>query len=243
MDQSDILNILDVAAAVHTFPALDNGYIYLAATRLSLFRSQQHWALVFEVFGFSPRAGLPDLAVVTFGSQLRARNSAEKYGSEAAYLGYLRQHPYDDSRFFHPVEPGNWQDESDCELVAPDASELQLRGQTIEWCQDAIEDAGIELTEPPRIQTYELCRYLAAEHRSLVLASPAERRVSVPEELQELLVLDEWSHPDVVAGQRPSHVESFVQIAELLASGDLTRYAPGAPPNTHWGNWPEGGTL
>src|SRR5690349_24690426 len=55
-----ILSILDRCCDAFTFPMLDNGYVYLAATRLSLFRAAPDWAMVIEVFGFSPRSGLPD---------------------------------------------------------------------------------------------------------------------------------------------------------------------------------------
>ena len=54
----EILEVLDAACDSFAFPMLDNGYVYLAATRLSLFRSAADWAMVIEVFGFSPRAGL-----------------------------------------------------------------------------------------------------------------------------------------------------------------------------------------
>lgn len=50
----EILEPLDAYA----FPMLDNGYVYLAATRLSLFRSSTDWAVAVEVFGYSPRAGV-----------------------------------------------------------------------------------------------------------------------------------------------------------------------------------------
>lgn len=49
----DILAVLDRCCDACTFPMLDNGYVYLAATRLSLFRSKADWAMVIEVFGFS----------------------------------------------------------------------------------------------------------------------------------------------------------------------------------------------
>jgi hypothetical protein len=57
----------------YAFPMLDDGYCYLAATRLSLVRSPSNWAMVIEVFSFSPRAGMPDLVVYTFASRLRER--------------------------------------------------------------------------------------------------------------------------------------------------------------------------
>jgi hypothetical protein len=55
-----ILAVLDRSCNAFTFPMLDNEYVYLAATRLSLYRTAAVWAMVIEVFGFSPRAGLPD---------------------------------------------------------------------------------------------------------------------------------------------------------------------------------------
>jgi hypothetical protein len=38
---ADILRVLDAGCESFTFPMLDNGYVYLAATRLSLFRSPE----------------------------------------------------------------------------------------------------------------------------------------------------------------------------------------------------------
>jgi len=69
-----ILAILDQCCDAFTFPMLDNGYVYLAATRLALFRSPDDWAMTIEVFGFSPRAGLPDTHIHTFASSLHNRN-------------------------------------------------------------------------------------------------------------------------------------------------------------------------
>jgi hypothetical protein len=73
---------------------LDNGYVYLAATRLSLFRSTTDWALVIEVFGFSPRAGVPDLNVSTFASTLTDRKQPTDYVSIEAFENYLRNNPH-----------------------------------------------------------------------------------------------------------------------------------------------------
>ena len=77
-----ILAILDRCCDSFTFPMLDNGYVYLAATRLSLYRSVSDWAMVIEVFGFSPRAGLPDTSILTFASRLHNRDAQS--GTEVA---------------------------------------------------------------------------------------------------------------------------------------------------------------
>ena len=240
----DILEVIDRAAIASVFPMLDNGYVYLAACRLSAFSSDVDWALVIEVFDFSPRAGLPDLSIWTFASRLRDRNPPENYVSRAAYENYLRNHPNDDARFFHPIEKGTWQD-AECEdLVADCATEVLVRGRPVSLpSPDDLLRLGITLSEPPRICVFELCRFLAATHREQVLATPTERRVSVPKDLTEVLVLDEWQHPDLASSEPPSATESFGQLARVLASGDPSAYRPVAKPNTHWRNWPEGGNL
>jgi hypothetical protein len=102
---------------------------------------------------------------------------------------------------------------------------------------------GIELEKKPRVQVFELCRYLADVVRERVLATPRERRASVRPDMKQILRLEEWHHPDLANDERPSDSETFRQLAEVLATGDAGRYRPTRAPNTHWRNWPEGGRL
>jgi hypothetical protein len=106
-----ILSILDGCCEIFSFPMLDNGYVYLAATRLSLYRSETDWAMVIEVFGYSPREGTPSVAIHTFASRLHDRNPPEQYINRSAYENYLANHPHDEFRSAYPIENGHgWQD-------------------------------------------------------------------------------------------------------------------------------------
>jgi hypothetical protein len=243
MDSPDaILAILDACCDAFTFPMLDNGYVYPCAARMSLFRGASDWAIVIETFGFSPRAGLPDTSVSTFASRLHARNTPDDYVSREAYERYLSTHPHNEFRSVFPIEDGPWiQDE----LVVPDVANVLVRGNAVAIPPRGVyANHGIVLEDPNEIQVFELCRYLASIARDAVLATPAERRISVAPEMTELLVLDEWHHPNVVDDEeRPSGSETFRQLAEVLVTGDASRYRPTRPPNTHWSNWPDGGTL
>jgi hypothetical protein len=222
---------------------LDNGYVYLAAARLSLHRSATDWALVFEIFGFSPRSGSPDVAIWSFGSRLVGGKTAADYVSEKAYRRYLTVHAHDDAEFFWPLDDG-WQDPDNHELVARGATTVLVRGREIAIpARDAFEREGIQLEEPDRIHTFEVCRYLAAVDRDGVLATPEERRTHVPRELEEILVLDDWHHPDTVTGEVASQTGSFRSIARVLATGETAAYDASEPANTHWSNWPDGGSL
>jgi len=241
----NILSVLDRCCDAFTFPMLDNGYIYLAGTRLSLYRSITNWAMVIEVFGFSPRAGLPDTCIQTFASRLRDRDSPEDFVSRDAYERYVANNPHNDSRSIFPVHEGPWQDTENGEFVAIDANEVVVRKQAIPLPElDEYTLHGIEVERAPRVQVFELCRFLADIVREEVLARPQEQRVSVLPDMDQILQLEEWHHPNVVdEEERPSRSETFKQLAQVLVTGDVGLYRPSRPPNTHWRNWPEGGRL
>ena len=243
LDPKSILSVLDHCAEGFTFPALDNGYWYLATARMSLFRSTENWALVIEVFGYSPRGGTPDISITTFSSKIHNREAQQKYKSREAYKNYLEYHPNDEMRFVFPTS-GEWQDEDNEELVAPEAEEILLRQQPFPLpLIEEYEKHGITLENPPDVRVFELCRYLAEVAREQVLSTVDERRINVLPEMQQIMQLEDWRHPDVIARERPSHCETFQQLANVLATGRVDLYSPTQPPNTHWSNWPEGGTL
>jgi hypothetical protein len=244
-DANEILSILDHCCDAFTFPMLDNGYVYLAGTRLSLYRTEENWAMVIEVFGFSPRSGLPDTHIHTFASTLHNRDAPERYAKREAYDNYLANNPHNESRFVYPIDAGVWQDAQNDEFVAKEGREVVVRGQTFPLPPfDEYERRGIYLEKPPQIQVFELCRLLADAARESVLATVQERRVSVLPDMTQILQLEDWHHPNVVDDEdRPSGSETFRQLAQVLVTGNIGLYRPLQPPNTHWRNWPDGGRL
>ena len=240
-----ILTILDRCCEVCTFPMLDNGYVYPAATRMSLYRSTEDWGMVIEVFGFSPRAGQPDTLIYTFSSTVIRRETAEDYVSPEAFHNYLAVNPNNEMSYVYPIDDEEWKDPENWDFVADTAKSLKLRGRDIDLpnSKDYFE-AGVELSEPPRIRTFELCRVLAHQYRDDVLATGNERRVNLRDELELILTLDEWCHPDYADGTtQPSGLKTFRQLAAVLETGQIGLYRPSESPNTHWRNWPDGGTL
>lgn len=242
MTSQEILRILDNCAESFTFPMLDNGYVYLGVTRMSLFRSETDWAIVIEVFGYSPRSGIPDTHIYTFSSKLHNRDPESNYVTKEAYDNYLKNNPYNESRFIFPIDNEDWLDEEDPEKVKLD-SDISIRGKTIDPISTKLyKDNDIELEESTP-WVFELTRLLAAIEKESVLSQGNEKRVSVSPELEQILILYEWHHPDLVEEELPSHNETFQQLAEVLVTGDISKYRPSMKPNTAWKNWPEGGLL
>lgn len=240
----DILSVLDQNAADFTFPMLDNGYVYLCGTRMTLFRSELDWAITIEVFGFSPRSGIPDTHIYTFSSVLRNRKQVADFVAEEAHRNYLANNPHNESLFVAPIAEGPWLDYDDPEVVATGATEVVVRGHAVTIpAITSVGEFGVEPEFGARLTIAELCRVLAATNREEVLATDAELRHHVLPELSQIMRLDEWHHPDVIEGERPSTVPAFQELAQVLATGDRSRYTASEAPNTHWLNWPEGGTL
>jgi hypothetical protein len=244
LDEKSILAIFDKCNSDNKFPMLDNGYVYLAACRLSLHRSDSNWAMVIEVFGYSPRARLPYISIETFAAMLHDRDRSQNYVTREAYERYLANNPHNEFRAVFPLEEGAWLDSDDNEFLAQDANEFVLRGRP---CRlpglAAYSERGVGLENPGRVSVAEFCRWLASAEREAVLASPAERRVSLLPGMQQLLQLEAWNHPDLAGGEVVGNSETFQQLARVLATGDPSHYAPSKKPNTHWTNWPDGGTL
>jgi uncharacterized protein DUF7003 len=192
--------------------------------------------MAIEVFGFSPRGCLPDNNIQTFASRLHDRDPPEKYVNREAYERYLANNPHNEFRTVYPVHEGPWQDAEDTEFVSPNANVIIVRDQAI--ALPSVADYvrhGIELEHEPRVQVFELCRFLADIAREQVLATPKERRVSILPEMELILQLEEWHHPNVVDdAERPSCSETFRQLAQVLVTGDVRLYQPSQPPNTHW---------
>ena len=189
---------------------------------------------MFELFGFSPREGTPSTVIQTFASRLRDRDPPGRYVTRAAYENYLANKPHDEFRSVYPLGQIDW---ADAECVADGVGEVTLRGHTVNLPGlDEYERHGIELLEPDRVHVFEVCRHLAAIAREEVLATSDERRVSVFPEMEQLLQLEEWHHPNVVAEERPSRSRTFQQLAKVLETGQVREYAPKDAPNSDWRN-------
>jgi len=240
--KNKILEVLDNCAEAFTFPVLDNGYVYLAATRLSVFKSETDWAIVIEVFGFSPRSGEPDIHVYTFSNNLNDRNASTDYVSEEAYNQYLSNNPYNESRFFYPIENNDWQDEEDLECLASSGiCYVRGNGIALPSNEDCVE-LGIDLeTDSP--QTFEFFRYLAAKHRNMILCNETELRVNIQPDMLMMIQLDDWIHPDITDGELPSCSPTFITISTAIESGNFESLSQIKEGNTSWRNWPEAGTL
>lgn len=227
--EKEILDQLDQCNADFAFPMLDNGYVYPITQRLNCYGDSSRWAIIIEAVGYSVRGG----------DHNGAHSSLHVYGN------CLDRKPgLIDGDFLHMTGDGPEGPTFDDWYVRPEAETITLRGEVVPFdlSESAREARGITMVED-KLTATDLFRSLLPEHREKFLATEEELRQRIPDGLPLLLRLDDWYHPDVVCGEKPSENETFQLIGKVLAKRDASLYAPTKQPNTHWKNWPNGGTL
>jgi hypothetical protein len=229
-----ILNQLDHCADSGQFPVLDNGYVYPAAVRLSVFRDDSDWLMIIESLGaYSPRTSGCD----------SFQNCLYTYGGDEFLTPGTSN-----GNFLYPIESDDddplFADKYDWNL-RQEARTLWIRDQRITFdpSPESLAQKGITLIEPPEIDPPSVLRSLLPEHRELLLASDKELAQRNPGKLPLWLRLDKWNHPDISAGVIPSEHPTFQMLAKAITTGDKSHYRPELLPNTAWWCWPEGGTL
>ncbi|NML22118.1 hypothetical protein HHL16_14640 [Pseudoflavitalea sp. G-6-1-2] len=229
----DILEQLDQSAANFEFPMLDNAYVYPVTNRLSAYRDESRWMIIIETVGFNYRGG----------GHNGINNCLYVYGNELTYKPGLNNNNF--LNFTADSTSGPTFDTNAEEFLNPYVNSMLLRDREISISSDPQFYAaqGIRSEGAGRVTIWELLRGLEPEHRNDFFATSTELKERVPQDLPLFLRLEEWHHPDLANEERPGKNETFVMLADALETGDLSIFKPKTSPNTHWSNWPEGGTL
>jgi hypothetical protein len=232
-EAAEILNQLDQCNSKYTFPMLDNGYINLAGTKLSAYCDDKRWVIIIEVIGFNYRAG----------GHIGISNCLHIYGN------CLNCPPGTSDHNFLPLTANanscNTFDVEEEFYLNPECADVKLRSEILSIIHERQNylSLGIELEDETKINAFEFLRLLDGLHHDKLVATEAEIRERIPADIPRILELNEWFHPDVIRGALPSENETFKQIAMVLETGNVDYYKPTHKPNTHWKNWPNGGTL
>lgn len=233
IETKEILAQLDKCNSEYTFPMLDNGYVYPAGTKLTAYRDDKRWVIVIEAIGFSYRGG----------GHNGISNCLHIYGNCLSYEPGTRN-----ENFLYLTDDANNCNTFDNEeyfYLNPDCKTFLLRDQVLPLHQDRdfYENSGIEIEDHERINAFEFLRLLDFLYHDKIVATENEISERIPVGLTKIIELHNWFHPDVANDELPSKNETFIQIAKVLETGDITFYKPTHEPNTSWRNWPEGGTL
>jgi hypothetical protein len=219
------LDQFDFSAIHFTFPDLNHSMHQPLDSRLYVYRDDRRWAVVIETVSYYHSTPNVVNSLHPYGDCLPDLG-AEGYLDEPGFghqiwFNRLDNMDYDGSVFLDTSASQRWRYRGDVPFV--------VRGHSLPGLPAAGEDFITVL------------RRVVPAHRELFLSDEAERRSRIPFSLPQIMRLDEWNHPDL-ARERPSDNETFRLIADVITTGDTSRYRPTQPPTTHWSHWPEAGS-
>lgn len=233
IEKQEILRQLDLEAESYVFPMLDNGYYYHGDQKLTIFRDFNRWAILLEVLAYNNHEsgieGITSIASI-YGNCLSGWNENENFNYFASDNG-TRTFLYDDSIYLP--------------YLNPEADSILVREQKIPIIFDRqyYITKGINLENEDKILPWEFMRGLIPEYSNLFWVTRDEISKKIPKDLPIFMILENWHHPDLVSDEKPSETETFQQLAEVIFTGDKKLYNTTESKNTHWTNWPDGGTL
>ena len=233
IDKEEILQQLDIEAGNYIFPMLDNGYYYHGDQKLTIFRDETRWAMLLEVLAYNNHEyGIEGITLIAnvFGNCLTGWNDNDSF--------YFFAENCD-------VETFLFDETNHIPYLNPEARKINVKGTEIPVQLDPAYYAakGIVPAFEDKITPWELLRALVPDCSHLFWLTRQEISPKIPLDLPVFMTLDDWHHPDLAAEEMPSDTETFRQLAEVIATGDINCYNTQEPDNTHWRNWGQGGAL
>lgn len=228
--EKSILKKLDssIEGDYNNFIDLGHGYFELANCRLTLFKDNNEWAVVFEKFGYNARAGQPvQMEVSFFGNCLK---DLSEYNGQSANVDFIDI------------------DNNIYDILLKKEDTITIRNQKIKIPLDIepYQKYGINWEYNGENYMGAVLKYLAETNPELTRATESELRRCLPNNLKKIMIINSWyqeEYHQFAPTVPPSQQETFQMIAKVLVSGNIKYYKPTKSSNTHWSNWLESGGL
>lgn len=255
------------------FPDFGHGYVYHVDARLTAYGDGTRWAIVIEQLGVNPRVmgGGMHTTLYYHGNCVQLARQPGWSEHDVQTISIIRDGPSGplmtepridqinltakDVRIRDQVVPIRtdsnyyWARNIDVHVLTNEQIDEWIE-QVRRFLPAAMAEQKVPHLEGERarvgkfeLRTWHLLRGLVPEHRELLLATDAERRLGIPDGLPQLVQLDDWDHPRLIERELPSGSDAFKFVARVLAGADASKLEWPTERNVHWTNWPTSGSM
>lgn len=219
MKAEKTLETLDRYAEDFDFPVLDNYNFDLAQSRISVFREEDKWLIVFEVVGVD--------------ANLEISNNFYVYSNSMRQQGFFSC--FDE--ILTLVNEEYWYDDEDHFLVDPFHMELLLKGERITLTPTVEEYKRLGI-ETDSFHPTKLIRFLTSKYKEKFWVNPSDILDETNAEFKPNLFYqtEEWEHPDISEDQKPSESIFFQSLAKAIELNNVNLITVGKV-NNDWTNW------
>jgi Family of unknown function (DUF7003) len=214
--EDDILGALDDAQDGEGWPDFEHLDYEILAARLTAFRDDERWAIVFSMIQWEPAS---DSGIVVMTEP----------------IGNCIELPDDDEYLARRIDTVALEIDADDDALADVGyiSDVRLRGK-------AIPVSRLTIAPDPEVEREEafwVALAAASQYREQMLPNDEELARFFPDGAPpKFLVLDDWHHSKYGLARE---WELFRLLAKAIVKGDPSLYQPTEPPNTNWRNWIE----
>jgi hypothetical protein len=234
MKQGEFLHLLDTAASEGLFPYPQHDRMDYGGMRLHLYKSTSDFALLFEMMMFDHEAHrIERFHGFTNHAFLFRANGESIVWDDRLLPAPITRVPGTPSVSLTEDNDEHIGTRKDRQRLNPAATVIAIRRKQVAVPQDAAmyRARGIEPSDP--IALPDLLRYLLATHRDELFSTETARKKVLGNagKMRKLLTLDAWRHY-TLDDRAPSRTEAMRMLADVLVTGDVSRYAPTEAPNT-----------
>lgn len=212
--EDDILGALDDAQDGITWPDFEHLDYDILAARLSAYRDEERWAIIFSMIQWDPSSDTGLVVMVEPVGNCIELPDEEEFLACRLEIAELEIDPAD-----HELESLGY------------VSSLRIRDKKITApTLNIVRDPDVI-----REDAFWVAQAAVEKHKAEIMPSDEELARYFPEgSPPKFLELNEWHHSQWGLA---SEWEVFQLLAKAMVKGDPTLYQPTAEPNTDWRNW------
>lgn len=226
------------------FLDLEHGYCETAGNRIHLYGDNTRWAIVFEKSGYQNRAFDAEIELTYIGNCIDY--PVDKY-PERNYITNTSRVILIDQEEFKRIENKVGEEMETFELIGQDIKEIKVRNKLVPFDTNYqnYEKAGINIRDydnPKKLIGFgDFVRYLNETDPSVIAATEEDIHQHIPQELPKLMSINDFHFSSAYdQSNPPASQETYILIAKVLVTGDVSNWEPTKKPNNHWTNWESG---
>ncbi|WP_162144113.1 DUF7003 family protein [Sporocytophaga myxococcoides] len=222
------------------FPDLENGYMFIASSKIHLYADKNRWAIVFETNGYHNRQFNAQINLVYIGNCI---SYSKEISPERSYVSNFSSVELISQEEFKRIQNFKGLEMEQFELVDSDINEIKVRDVLLPVNHNGLEYEAFDIKfreydNPKRLVGFkDLVRFLSETQKEVMSANEEDLRKNLPDTLPKLITIDSFHHKN---NMTPDSYETYRMIAKILVTGDTTFWKPKLTPNNHWTNWRSG---
>lgn len=226
------------------FIDLENGYSYLAGSKIHVYGDANNWAIVFEQNGYHTRQVKVNLDLIYVGNCI---NYIIEEHHDRNYISNQNTITLIESSELNRIQNKNGNEMENFELIDLETKQIKIRNKTLAFNNnhEDYKKIGILIRDydnPNNLIGFEdMVRYIHETEPNILEADEFEIRKHIPKNLDKIMTLNDFHYVSSFEDDlSPSKQETYQMIAKVICKLGANEWKPTKKANNNWRNWEPG---